>query len=649
MRKERILPKDSLTCKIVAFIVVIVMLGISLGAVAQIIFMNKINMPNVEVNNYFEKLVANHMTHRILDNNIINYDDGVKHNYNYEEYGLNDSNVYSAKIIEGKTGKVLWTYGMNIKQAEKDKKLETICSDVCWREMIDEKEYEYLGVFYVAKDLKPGSDFYVFNKMANWLNLTRNSIYFIGIGAFILALIALIYLLNAVGHKKDTPEIRGSFITKIPIDVYTVLTIIVGSLILVSGIFPGEIINIAYQPMRIAGLIVVLTYIMCAFISLLWLIDVAVRIKQKNLLKSSLIYKIAHFIFNKLCSISKGFIKFAGFLPLVWRIVLIFGLISLGELFGIIIFSWQLSGKFVLIWFIEKVVLFGVTMSLTISMKKLQVAGEKIAQGDLEYKVDTTNMYKDLKKHGENLNAIGQGMNLAIGEKLKGERMKTELITNVSHDIKTPLTSIINYSDLINKEKCDNENIKEYSEVLNRQSVRLKRLIEDLLEASKAATGNLEVNLEKTEVGVMLDQTEGEYQDKLSANNLNLVVNKPEEPIYILADGRRLWRVLDNILNNVCKYAMPGTRVYLNLEIDKEESNAVITLKNISKDPLNISPDELLERFVQGDTSRKSEGNGLGLSIANSLMELQKGKLRLEIDGDLFKVTLRFPCLNDNN
>jgi len=225
-------------------------------------------------------------------------------------------------------------------------------------------------------------------------------------------------------------------------------------------------------------------------------------------------------------------------------------------------------------------------------------------------------------------------------ERMKSERFKTELITNVSHDIKTPLTSIINYVDLLEKEDLHNETAQEYLEVLERQSSRLKKLIEDLIEASKASTGNLPVHLERLEAGIFMTQTVGEFEEKTKEAGLDLVIEKPETPVYIMADSRHFWRVIDNLMNNICKYAQSGTRVYINLEV--KEAQVSITFRNTSKYPLNISSDELMERFVRGDASRNTEGSGLGLSIANSLMDLMGGTFRLYVDGDLFKVVLGF-------
>ena len=277
---------------------------------------------------------------------------------------------------------------------------------------------------------------------------------------------------------------------------------------------------------------------------------------------------------------------------------------------------------------------------VAIMLHRLKSGGKKIADGDLAYKIDTKPLILDLKEHGEDLNRIGEGMNNAVEERIRSERMKTELITNVSHDIKTPLTSIINYSDLICREECDNENVKEYAKVLHNQSERMKRLIEDLVEASKASSGNIEILLAKCDAGVLISQVSGEYGQRLSEAGLELVCSAPESKLSIMADGRRIWRVFDNLMGNARKYALRGTRVYVSLEDIGD--NAVFTFKNISREPLALDASELTERFVRGDKSRNTEGNGLGLSIAKSLVELQGGEFEITVDGDLFKVTLTF-------
>ena len=229
----------------------------------------------------------------------------------------------------------------------------------------------------------------------------------------------------------------------------------------------------------------------------------------------------------------------------------------------------------------------------------------------------------------------------AVNERIKSERFKTELITNVSHDIKTPLTSIINYVDLLKKEEITQPKAQEYIEVLERQSARLKKLIEDLMEASKASTGNIAVELELCDINILLTQTIGEFEEKLNSKELSLVIDQSLENIFIMADNRHIWRIFDNLMNNICKYGQPGTRVYINIEATEKE--VTIIFRNTSGYQLNISSDELLERFVRGDSSRHTEGSGLGLSIAQNLAELMGGSLKLHVDGDLFKVILAFP------
>ncbi|MDY3014435.1 MAG: sensor histidine kinase [Evtepia sp.] len=328
-----------------------------------------------------------------------------------------------------------------------------------------------------------------------------------------------------------------------------------------------------------------------------------------------------------------------GKLPLFWGAALGFGLCCFLE--GLCILDIHGAGPF--FWFVTKGAEGCLLIYLVLSLRTLQEGGEKLAAGDLHYKVPLEKLKWDFRSHGENLNSIRESIQKAVEEQMKSERMKTELITNVSHDIKTPLTSIVNYVDLMKKEEMPNEKTKEYLEVLDRQSARLKKLTEDLVEASKASTGNITVNFQRTDVNVLLSQCAGEYQERLKKKVLDLVLTPAEGAPAISADGRLLWRVFENLLSNIEKYAMEGTRVYLTCE--KREDRVEILFRNISADPLNISADELMERFVRGDSSRNTEGSGLGLSIARSLTQLQRGTFRLSIDGDLFKAALSFPLL----
>ena len=274
--------------------------------------------------------------------------------------------------------------------------------------------------------------------------------------------------------------------------------------------------------------------------------------------------------------------------------------------------------------------------------KQIEHGLKEIAAGDLDYKIDLTELQgEDNLQLAGIVNSLGEGMKAAVQEQMKSERLKADLITNVSHDIKTPLTSIINYVDLLKRENIENEKAKDYIRVLDEKSQRLKQLTEDLVEASKISSGNIKLEFMNLNLVEMIQQTSGEFEEKFKAGDLEEVMNLPNEEIVIRADGRRLWRVLSNIYNNAAKYAMQGTRVYADLE--KKDGMACFSLKNISARPLNIPASELTERFIRGDVSRSTEGSGLGLSIAQSLTEMQGGTFELYLDGDLFKVTIKFP------
>lgn len=271
----------------------------------------------------------------------------------------------------------------------------------------------------------------------------------------------------------------------------------------------------------------------------------------------------------------------------------------------------------------------------------LQRGAQRMSNGNLENKIDTRYLTGSYLSCADSLNALAEVAVEAAKKQMYAERMRSELITNVSHDIKTPLTSIINYVDLL-RQSASQEEAEQYLEVLSRQSLRLKKLIEDLMELSRASSGNMPVELITLDAREAVNQALGEFSDKLAQADLAVVFPSADAPLPIRADGRLAWRVLSNLLSNTVKYAMPGTRIYLDVE-DREEF-VEISLKNISKDPLNLQAEELTERFVRGDSARSTEGSGLGLNIAKSLMELQKGSMTITIDGDLFKVTLRFPA-----
>ncbi len=265
---------------------------------------------------------------------------------------------------------------------------------------------------------------------------------------------------------------------------------------------------------------------------------------------------------------------------------------------------------------------------------------QQLAAGNLDYRINTEHMSGENLELAEEINKVRDGVEKAVGDQMKSERLKTDLITNVSHDIKTPLTSIINYVDILKRENIQDERIAGYIEILNRKALRLKQLTEDLVEASKISSGNITLTMQEINLKQLIKQTNGEFEEKFEAKNLDLICDLPEEQMLIMADGRRMFRVIENLYNNAAKYAMPGTRVYVSGSI--EDDTVVFSMKNVSENPLNFKADELLERFVRGDVSRSTEGSGLGLEIARNLTVMQKGTFDLYLDGDLFKVTITF-------
>lgn len=490
-------------------------------------------------------------------------------------------------------------------------------------------------------DLTSGENdvFGTYDVVVGTLYSMRYQMFGIFFGCLAVFVAAFVFLCCAAGHRKGGDGLVESRINRVPLEIYAGAA----GILLVSSIVLIDIISEEITGFGDVFWIVLMIAIVL-FAGLLLTaaaLEVVTRIKLRIFWKRTICY----WVISKMLRGCKIFWKFMlEHIGMAVRMILIFAVIFFGE-FLLLGIANGYGGIGVLMLLIEKVLLFIIMLVVVMQLQKLKEAGKHVASGNLNHKIDTRNMFWDFKEHGENLNSIGEGLAIAVDERMKSERFKTELITNVSHDIKTPLTSIINYVDLMQKEEVNNEKIEEYLEVLERQSKRLKKLLEDLLEASKASAGTLQVAFETLEAGVFMVQTVGEFEEKTKAQNLELIIKKPEEPVYINADGRHFWRVIDNLMNNICKYAQPNTRVYINLEATKEE--VYIMFRNTSRYPLNITSEELMERFVRGDESRHTEGSGLGLSIAQSLMELMHGRFELIVDGDLFKVILTFDrCYN---
>lgn len=468
-------------------------------------------------------------------------------------------------------------------------------------------------------------------KTAGIVYTLRFAVYFIGIISLILFIFTFCFLCASSGRRSDGSILLNRF-DKIPFDI-----VILINFILTFILFDITETNHGYAYYVLLAVSAVILYFsyFSAFLSMV------TRIKKKTIIKNNVIYIVLAFIYKRIKKLFSFLWYIIKNLTIVKKTVLgLAAVVAAVFLAGIMGMGFYSSGLFAFLLLIIIALMMIFAVYISICLQKIKMGGELMSQGNFETKIDSEKMLPDFVEFCGYLNNINSTVQNAVDEKTRSERLKTELITNVSHDIKTPLTSIINYVDLIKKENVENEKVTEYISVLDRQSARLKKLIEDLVEASKASTGNLSVELTKCEPAVLLTQTLGEFDEKLKNAGLTPVLTCPENPLYIMADGRHLWRVFENLTANICKYSLSGTRVYL--EIYEDSDNVCITFKNISKNELNISGEELTERFVRGDSSRNTEGSGLGLSIAKNLTDLQGGKLSIDIDGDLFKATVIF-------
>lgn len=440
--------------------------------------------------------------------------------------------------------------------------------------------------------------------------------------AALLSLFFFCFLMASAGHWQGQAGIHLTWLDKIPADVFLLL--------LVCAFFGGWD-AFYYEWGRI---------LFCAALTpfaLLFLCALAAQCKAGTVLRGSLLARIARFLWRIVRSLFLGLWRIARNLPLLWKTALVVAGVFFLEMLLVLAGYGSVDGIFVILKAVELLA----ALYIALNLRALQKGGEKLARGDFSSPIDTKYLIGDFKRYGQELNDVQSGLEQAVQEHMKAEHLKTELITNVSHDIKTPLTSIVNYVDLLKKEDIPSPEAREYIAVLDRQSHRLKKLTEDLVEASKASSGALNVDLQPTDVNVLFSQIEGEYQERLAACQLTLVTQPPAPGTVIRADSRLLSRVMDNLVSNICKYALPGTRVYVVSTLSRKA--VTISFKNVSRDELNISPDELMERFVRGDASRHTEGSGLGLSIARSLVQLQGGRFDLAIDADLFRADITFP------
>ena len=455
--------------------------------------------------------------------------------------------------------------------------------------------------------------------------------------ALVLALAGLVILTIAAGRNNEDQEVKLNFFDRWYTEIAAVLVVVIwlsGTTIIM------EILGSA--DMRMVAFLVGIGLLGCwggIWFLTGWL-SLVRRIKARSLWRDSLLRHVLILVRKCFSKCSDLVVFLGGNMISRVKIILLFGIfVFLQFMFYVMTVNGGSAFAFLLLIVMDCAVLYYLVKKAW-GREQIIAGLKKITDGELQYKIPTEKLSGEQEQVADYINHIGEGLDAAVENSLKNERMKTELITNVSHDIKTPLTSIINYVDLLKRENPEDPKIRGYLEVLENKAQRLKVLTEDVVEASKASTGNIALEMTDLNFVELVHQVIGEFEEKFEERNLTMVVHFDEEEAIICADGRRLWRVLENVFGNASKYAMENTRVYVDVKVDRP--NVQLSLKNISAQPLNISADELTERFIRGDVSRNTEGSGLGLSIAKDLVQLQGGEFKLYLDGDLFKVTIEF-------
>lgn len=479
----------------------------------------------------------------------------------------------------------------------------------------------------------------LFTRLYAW----RYALPILCLGLLLVAALLYVYLLCAAGRRPGAEGVQPGRLHRVPTDVLYVCAAGLAALLLALAsllAFGGTLVYASVS----AFVPLLLVCAVCGAGEALLLVGVsmstAVRVKTRTWLSSMLVYRALRCLLRGARSAWSGVSAVLHGLPLVWKLLLACGgyvllsVVLINEAF-------YASDLYLLLYLLLSAAGALLLCRYAVGFDRLRRGAQKLAGGELACRVETKGMPRGVRTLAEDLGRVSEGAQRALEERMKSERMKTDLITNVSHDLKTPLTSIVNYVELLKKEELHNETAAGYVAVLDRQAQRLKKLTEDVVEASKASSGAINVRLAQLDAAELIRQCAAEYGERFAAAQLTPVLRLPDGPLLVRADGRLLWRVFDNLLGNAVKYAMPGTRVYFDAEAQHNE--ALLSVRNISREPLEKSGDELMERFVRGDASRRAEGSGLGLSIAQSLTELQGGSFRLEIDGDLFKAIVSFP------
>ena len=476
-------------------------------------------------------------------------------------------------------------------------------------------------------------------KSIEMLRPYENSFYILMPICTALTVLILLYLIVSIGHKKGTKGIATSDFDKIPLEIIGFIGICIIGLVFI--LLAQEVDTTEFE-LIISLLFTV--YFTIFIVGIIIFDTIIKRIKSRTFWKTTLVGKIVIILLKPIHKFEKFMEEVRGTSKYFSNAITKFIVFVCIEVFlafiVFILFNSSDPFIFLLLEFILVAFFIQRMVKSIVNYDKIEKKLKEMYEGDNQTQLDKNQFLPVFNQSITYLNDISNGLENAIQDRMKSERLKTELITNVSHDIKTPLTSIINYVDLIKQENIQNEKVKEYIEILDNKSQRLKKLIEDLVEASKVSTGNVKLNLEKINIVELINQAVGEFEDKFESKGLDIVINSNENEIFIFADSRYMYRIIDNLFSNISKYALQNSRVYI--DIQKIEDKVYIKMKNISKDKLNIPAEELMQRFVRGDKSRTTEGSGLGISIAQNLTEIQNGKFNLIIDGDLFKTELEF-------
>lgn len=564
--------------------------------------------------NAFAKYYSDNFIYVIIDNNSNTI-------YSNIEYDISHSTVEDLKN-EILSNSLYWVYeNGNVNTTIEKLKSEKIKTTNWYKENLMQGDY---AIYTAVRDGLPYYDEFLTYGILYTVVKNQYDYAIYTIPLTIILLIAMIpVVLIGIGKTREEEKIHLTWFDKIFIEFAILI------LSTIAFILCGLAFSIGANITAIISIVFILIGLIILYICAILLLETIVkRIKTHTFIKTTL----AYWLYQKIKLVFSN-------MKLSFKIGIYF--------MGFVIANWNIFTMFEREPFIAFILLIGLyavcfiyVLKRATWQEKINHSIEQIYKGNTNIKLQEQEFKGNFQKVAMQINDIAGGLSNAVEEKLKSERLKTELITNVSHDIKTPLTSIINYVDLLKKEGLTDEKAAEYLEILDNKSQRLKKLTEDLVEASKASSGNLKMNMEKLEVNELIKQVSAEFADKFKTNGLEEIINYTKEAVYIKADSRYIYRVLENMYSNVSKYAMENSRVYT--DIIEHGKNVMIQIKNISKQQLNITVDELMQRFVRGDASRNTEGSGLGLSIANSLTELQHGKFNIYVDGDLFKVVIEF-------